>query len=88
MEKYTYTEAAAKVAQWEKEKEEIKVGDVYKNDIGNYFVVCDTKNSEFIKILWKCLKLVEVSAEYIKEDCVKTGRHIDIDSFLKQIGGE
>ena len=30
MKNYTYSEAAAKVAQWEKEKEEIKVGDIIK----------------------------------------------------------
>ena len=56
--RYTYTEAAKKVAEWEKAKEEIKNGDVLEGIYDN------------------TLK------------CTVTNHHIDIDSFLKQIGGE
>ena len=86
---YTYQEAAAKVAEWEKAKEEIKVGDVYMSRVGNYFVIYDIDHEKGIaKILWRDLSNSARELEDIKEYNIKTGRHIDIDSFLKQIGGE
>ena len=86
---YTYQEAAAKVAEWEKAKDEIKVGDVYMSRVGNYFVIYDIDHEKGIaKILWSDLSNSARELEDIKEYYIKTGRHIDIDSFLKQIGGE
>ena len=86
---YTYPEAAAKVAEWEKAKEEIKVGDVYMSRVGNYFVIYDIDHEKGIaKILWSDLSNSARELEDIKEYYIKTGRHIDIDSFLKQIGEE
>ena len=85
----TYSEAAAKVAEWEKAKEEIKVGDVYMSRVGNYFVIYDIDHEKGIaKILWSDLSNSARELDDIKEYYIKTGRHIDIDSFLKQIGGE
>ena len=87
--KNTYSEAAAKVAEWEKAKEEIKVGDVYMSRVGNYFVIYDIDHEKGIaKILWSDLSNSARELDDIKEYYIKTGRHIDIDSFLKQIGGE
>lgn len=84
---YTYQEAAAKVAEWEKAKEEIKVGDVYMSRVGNYFVIYDIDHEKGIaKILWSDLSNSARELEDIKEYYIKTGRHIDIDGFLKQIG--
>ena len=86
---YTYSEAAAKVAEWEKTKEEIKVGDVYMSRVGNYFVIYDIDHEKGIaKILWSDLSNSARELEDIKEYYIKTGRHIDIDGFLKQIGEE
>ena len=85
---YTYQEAAAKVAEWEKAKE-IKVGDVYMSRVGNYFAIYDIDHEKGIaKILWSDLSNSARELDDIKEYYIKTGRHIDIDSFLKQIGEE
>ena len=81
-EKYTYTEAAAKVAEWEKAKEEIKVGDVVSHE-EKYGVVISEGT-----ICFRGFTDNGTPFEWYKERCTKTGRHIDIDSFLKQIGGE
>ena len=83
----TYPEAAAKVSEWEKAKEEVKVGDVYMSRVGNYFVIYDIDHEKGIaKILWSDLSNSARELDDIKEYYIKTGRHIDIDSFLKQIG--
>ena len=75
--------------QHEKAKDEIKVGDVYMSRVGNYFVIYDIDHEKGIaKILWSDLSNSARELEDIKEYYIKTGRHIDIDSFLKQIGGE
>ena len=85
-EKYTYTEAAAKVAKWEKAKEEIKVGDeVEKNDLRDVrFIVTFTNGRLMNGVTPSGL----VFANEKPKEWHKTGRHIDIDGFLKQIGGE
>ena len=82
MEKYTYAEAAAKVAEWKKAKEEICVGDVVECE-GSYGVVvgvgeCYIKGftSDWTPFQW------------MKQSCTKTGRHIDVDAWLAQIGGD
>ena len=87
MKNYTYTEAAAKVAEWEKAKEEIKRGDVVK-------AKCNT-SSEFCVTdigcdghLYGVGRYGLIYSNQDPEYWEKTGRHIDIDSFLKQIGGE
>lgn len=80
-EKYTYPEAAAKVSQWEKAKEEIKVGDVVSHE-EKYGVVISEGT-----ICFRGFTDDGTPFEWYKERCTKTGRHIDIDSFLKQIGG-
>ena len=82
---YTYQEAAAKVAEWEKTKE-IKVGDVVSHEEKyeeKYGVVISEGT-----ICFRGFTDDGTPFEWYKERCTKTGRHIDIDSFLKQIGGE
>ena len=85
-EKYTYPEAAAKVAEWEKGKEEIKVGDVFQDDDGNNAIVTSIKGNT-VYYMWDDGDTRSGFAEDVKKHFTKTGRHIDIDSFLKQIGG-
>ena len=78
----TYKEAAAKVAEWEKAKEEIKVGDIVSHE-EKYGVVISEGT-----ICFRGFTDDGTPFEWYKERCTKTGRHIDIDSFLKQIRGE
>lgn len=80
LEDYTYQEAAAKVAEWEKVKE-IKVGDVVSHE-EKYGVVISEGT-----ICFRGFTDDGTPFEWYKERCTKTGRHIDVDSFLKQIGG-
>lgn len=82
MKDFTYPEAAAKVAEWEKAKEGIKVGDVVSRE-GLYGVVKSVSDD------WlNGITASGISFQWLKRKCTKTGRHIDIDSFLKQIGEE
>ena len=78
----SYSEVAANVAEWEQKKEEICVGDVVEFE-GSYGVVvgvgeCYIKGftSDWTPFQW------------MKQSCTKTGRHIDVDAWLAQIGGE
>ena len=85
--KNTYPEAAAKVAEWEKAKEEIKVGDIFQDNDGNNAIVTSIKGNT-VYYMWDDGDTRSGFAEDVKKHFTKTGRHIDIDSFLKQIGGE
>ena len=85
LENYTYPEAAAKVAEWEKAKEEVKVGDVLE-DIADRSVKCVATslypgNKAYLVFNDGSAGMNDL--EHFK----KTGRHMDIDGFLKQIGG-
>ena len=81
----TYPEAAAKVAEWEKAKEEIKAGDVFEFTSGGKAVVMKVYEDGEVALFFPdggC------GIYEPHESWHKTGRHIDIDSFLKQIGEE
>ena len=83
---YSYQEAAAKVTEWEKAKEEVKRGDVVKakRNTSSEFCVTD------IGCDGRLYGIGINGATYSNknpEDWEKTGRHIDIDGFLKQIRG-
>ena len=85
--KYNYYEAAAKVAEWENAKEEIKRGDIIRNKYNTSSKFCVTDigcDGHLYGVGRYGLIYSNQDPEYWK----KTGRHIDIDSFLKQIGGE
>ena len=78
----TYTEAAAKIAEWERKKEEICVGDVV--ELGEHCGVVVGVGEVYVKGFtsdW-------TPFQWMKQSCTKTGRHIDIASMLAQIGGE
>lgn len=83
----TYTEAAAKVAEWEKAKEEIHVGDIVRIHEGNdndLCIICSSSDGYYNAV-------DEYGAVYptlYKKMISKTGRHIDVNAWLKQIGGE
>lgn len=85
LENYTYSEAAAKVAEWRMAKKEIKVGDVLEN-IYNSKVKCVVTNLYPDNIAYLIFGDGTAGLHEL-DDFKKTGRHIDIDSFLKQIGG-
>ena len=83
-----YTEAAAKVTEWEKAKEEIKAGDIVKIHEGNDNDLCVLCMSTDKKYYNAVDGYGAVYYMLTKEMITKTGRHIDVDSFLKQIGGK
>lgn len=83
---YTYPEAAAKVAEWGKAKEEIKTGDVLEN-------ICDSNVKCIVTNLYpnnRAYLVFDDGTAGMNEldNFKKTGSHIDIDSFLRQIRGE
>ena len=85
-EKYTYSEVAAKVAEWEKAKDKIKVGDVLEG-IYDSSIKCVATNlypSDMAYLVFDD----GTAGTHKLFTFKKTGRHIDIDSFLKQISGE
>ena len=86
LEKYTYPEAIAKVAEWEKVKEEIKIGDIVKIHEGNDNDLCVLYVSTDKKYYNAVDEYGAVYNMLTKGMITKTGRHIDIDNFLKQIG--
>ena len=88
LENYTYPEAAAKVTEWEKAKEEIKIGDIVKIREGNNNDLCVLCMSTDKKYYNAVDGYGAVYYLLTKEMIAKTGRHIDIDGFLKQIRGE
>lgn len=88
MEKFTPQEAKAKIEAWEKSKEEIKVGDVVTatSNNKNYVVTGikqDNNSTWYVLLSGKGLTINT-------KDCIltKTGRYIDIQSMLEQIGGK
>ena len=86
LENYTYTEVTAKVAEWEKAKEEIKDGDVLEGIYDNE-VKCIVTNLCPDNMAYLVFD-DGTAGVYELDNLKKTGRHIDIDSFLKKIGGE
>ena len=87
LENYTYPEAYTKVTEWEKAKEEIKRGDIIRNkyDTSSKFCVTDIGCDGH---LYGVGRYGLTYSNKNPEDWEKTGRHIDIDGFLKQIGDE
>ena len=83
---HTYPEAAAKVKAWKKAKEEIKVGDVlegiYDNEVKCIVTNLCPDNTSYLVFDDGTTGICDL------DNFKKTGRHIDIDCFLKQIGGE
>ena len=80
-------ESKRNYTMWEKAKEEIKVGDIVrgKSDIPAEF--CVTEISSYGRLYGIGRNGATYSGKN-PEHWEKTGRHIDIDGFLKQIGGE
>ena len=75
-----YSIAAEKVEAWEKEKSEIRVGDVVLTD-GGYIGVVTYMRDNYVD----GIRSNGVAFSSRKSDCTKTGRHIDIEAVLDQI---
>ena len=86
LENYTYKEAAERIAEWEKTKEEVKVGDVLEN-IYISKVKCVVTNLYPDNMAYSIFGDGTAGMHELN-NFKKTGRHIDIDGFLKQIGGK
>lgn len=86
---FDYKHAATKVAEWEKAKEEICVGDVLlsKTIPTKCIVISFEKLENTACILWKDGSSGKRNINELKKDFKKIG-HIDIASILAQIGGE
>ena len=85
MENYTYSEAAAKVAEWEQKNKEICVGDVLlSNETGNKCIVTRISN-KVVTTLWKDGSCGDRPKDFVRGRFKKIG-HIDIASMLAQIG--
>ena len=82
MEKYTYAEAATKVAEWEHKKEEICVGDVVECE-GHHGVVVGAG-----EVYVKGFTSDWTPFQWMKQRCTKTGRHIDVEGMMTYIGGD
>lgn len=81
-------EALAKLEAYEKEQEEIKVGDVLKSRLnGTKCVVSSDKGLDGYTLTFSDGSGSLMSLTYIKNNYIKTGKHIDISSILEQIGG-
>lgn len=82
---YTPQEVAAKIAEWES-KQEICVGDILQDkDTGKEVVVSHTESREAKNIF--VIFPDGSCGENEKRDFIKTGRTIDIEGLLAQIGG-
>ena len=81
--KFSPQEAKAKIEVWEAEKE-IKVGDEVDICGDKGIVTSFGTDGNSIHVLFSD----GIVTSYRKDKCIKkTGRHIDIDGILKQIGG-
>ena len=83
--RFSYAEAAEKVAEYERQKEEICVGDVvrFKKNHGNKMLVTSIVDDFLYGIdveghIYSCRHISEWE---------KTGKHIDVPAWLAQIGG-
>lgn len=83
----TYSEAAAKVAEWEQKKEEICVGDMLLSNRTSNKCVVTYIGCELITVLWDDGSCSNKPKNYIRKGFKKIG-HIDVASMLAQIGGE
>ena len=80
----TYTEAAAKVAEWERKKKEIYVGDIVEFTNGTKAVVIKVYEDGEVALLFSDGGYGTYRPH---KKWHKTDRHIDVDAWLAQIGG-
>lgn len=85
IDKFIPQEAIERLQAYKREQAEIKVGDVVRVKCGYEFVV--THISEDGHLFGICGKGDVYTAIPINQ-CIKTGKHIDIQQMLNQIGGE
>lgn len=83
----TYTEATTKVAEWERLKERICIGDILKSKHDESVKFCVTA----IDTKGKIYGISENGNIYYERDSnnwKKTNKHIDVKTMLRQIGDE
>ena len=78
-----------KGAKWEREKSEIKVGDIFCSPLLDRFIVTKVNNRGFYILWYDGSSGYEDNPKFDIQYCKKLG-HIDISEWLKQIqiGGE
>ena len=83
----TYSEVTEKVAEWKRKKEEICVGDILlSNETGNKCIVTRISN-EVVTTLWNDGSCGDRPKDFVRGRFKKIG-HIDINTWLAQIGGD
>ena len=83
---YTASEAIEKLREYEAKKDEIKVGDEVKNELGEKFVVLsENDDGNSVEALSEKGRLY---LRVIKKYVTKTGRHFPIEDILEQMRGE
>lgn len=86
--RYTLQETLEKLEAYEKEQNEIKVGDVLKARLnGMKCVVSSDKGCNGFVLTFSDGSGSTEDLTFIKQNYKKTGKHIDIQSILQQIGG-
>lgn len=80
--RYVPDEIASRIEAWEKAKEEIKVGDVVEEVSGGTYLVVKIDDDEWCRVLTQRGD----GRTLFKKNLTKTGRSIDIQSILEQIG--
>ncbi len=80
--RHTPQEVESKIEAWEKSRQEIKVGDVVIDTKGDVFVVLRKLDTYVYALLDSEGKHKYLDVKYL----TKTGRTIDIESVLEQIG--
>ena len=84
--KTTASEAIEKLREYEAKKDEIKVGDEVKNELGEKFVVLsENDDGNSVEALSEKGRLY---LRVIKRYVTKTGRHFPIEDILEQMRGE
>ena len=81
MSRFTPQQVKAKIEAWEAERD-IKVGDIVKGGVDQPGIVAFIDGLE-VTVMW----LDGSCSEKHKNDIKKTGKHIDIQELLEQIGG-
>lgn len=84
---YTPQEAKEKIDDWKKSKEEVEVGDVLKKKSnGDKCIVIKFNENRTFFVMFEDGSAGIYDEKRIQTDFKKTGKHIDIEAVLKQLG--
>ena len=79
-------EVKAKIDEWKKQKEEIKVGDVLKGKDSKMQCVVTMVNGNTVELLWKDGLTGKKNFREISDQFEKTGQSLNIENVLQMLG--